>query len=289
MNRATSRKTFAVSEYDLAATLDSGQAFRWEKTGDVWAAVVDGRWTTLRQTEDGIEARVAKPVGDWSWLADYLQVHVDISEVVATFPNDDPMRAAVQECKGLRLLRQDVWECLASFILSSNKQILQIRQMAARICERFGEEVECAGAQGRAFAFPSASRLARASEKELRECRLGYRAPYLLGSSRMVSEGAVDLTRIREIGCDAARDELLKLPGVGRKIADCALLFSCGYQDAFPIDVWIMKALKELYFARKRKVTPKRLQVFSQSHFGPYGGYAQQYLFHYMRKRAGRA
>ena len=288
MSRATSRKTFAVSGYDLAATLDSGQAFRWEDLGHSWTAVVNGRWVGLKQTGNGITARVAQPVEDWRWLADYLQVEEDIQAVVATFPEDKPMQAAVAECRGLRLLKQDVWECLASFILSSNKQILQIRQMVARICERFGERVESGDAGAPAFAFPIAERLAKASEDELRECRLGYRAPYLLGSSRMVADGDVDLSRIREIGCDAAREELLKLPGVGRKIADCALLFSCGYQEAFPIDVWIMKALKELYFARKRKVTPKRLQAFSQDHFGPHGGYAQQYLFHYMRRRAGR-
>ncbi len=289
MSRRTSRKTFAVEDYDLAATLNSGQAFRWVKHGEGWAAVVEGRWVKLSQTCKGIEARVAEPVRDWSWLADYLQVGVDIDSITASFPDDEPMRAAVEACRGLRLLLQDPWECLASFILSSNKQIAQIRQMVALICERFGDEVMRGDDEGAARAFPGAARIAALSEKELRDCRLGYRAPYLLKSARMVADGAVDLTRMREAGCDAAREDLLKLPGVGRKIADCALLFSGGYQEAFPIDVWIMKALKELYFARKRKVTPMRLQEFSATYFGPNGGYAQQYLFHYMRKRAGRA
>ncbi len=288
MSRRTKSKTFAVRDYDLAATLNSGQAFRWERSGDSWEAVVDGRWVGLRAAEKGVEARVAKPVEDWTWLAEYLQTDVAIDEVVASFPDDEPMRAAVADCRGLRLLRQDVWECLASFILSSNKQILQIRQMVALICERFGEPVPRLG-DGTAFAFPSAERIAGLSETQLRECRLGYRAPYLRGSARMVADGTVDLGRIREIGYGAAREELLKLPGVGRKIADCALLFAGGYQEAFPIDVWIMKALREMYFARRRKVTPKRLRAFAATHFGPHGGYAQQYLFHHMRKKAGRA
>jgi N-glycosylase/DNA lyase len=289
MSRRTSRKTFAVEDYDLAATLNSGQAFRWEKADDGWAAVVDGRWVLLNQTRRGIEARVAEPVQDWRWLENYLQVDVDIDAVTESFPDDESMREAVKACRGLRLLLQDPWECLASFILSSNKQITQIRQMVALICERFGEEVVGDEGIGTAHAFPCAEELAALSEKDLRDCRLGYRAPYLLNSARMVAEGEVDLTRMRTMGCDKAREELLKLPGVGRKIADCALLFGGGYQEAFPIDVWILKALKELYFAGKRKVTPKRLQAFSATYFGPNGGYAQQYLFHYMRKRAGRA
>ena len=289
MSRRTSRKAFAVEDYDLAATLNSGQAFRWVKYGEGWTTVVEGRWVTLVQTGKGIEARVVEPVRDWGWLSDYLQADVAIDSITASFPDDEPMRAAVEACRGLRLLRQDPWECLASFILSSNKQITQIRQMVASICERFGEKVKRDDGDEAAHAFPSAERIAALSEKDLRECRLGYRAPYLLKSARMVADGAVDLSRMREMGCEAAREDLLRLPGVGRKIADCALLFAGGYQEAFPIDVWIMKALKELYFPRKRRVTPKRLQAFSATYFGPHGGYAQQYLFHYMRKRAGRA
>jgi N-glycosylase/DNA lyase len=134
------------------------------------------------------------------------------------------------------------------------------------------------------FAFPSAERLARATEAELRACKMGFRAPYLLNTARIIAEGRLNLNQLQHLPVDVARGELMQLPGVGRKIADCVLLFACGFQSAFPVDVWVMKALRQLYFP-KRRVTPKRLQHFSETHFGPNAGYAQQYLFHYIRTK----
>jgi N-glycosylase/DNA lyase len=174
------------------------------------------------------------------------------------------------------------------------------------------------------FSFPAPERLARATEAELRACKMGFRAPYLLATARLVAEGKVDLDRLRPpstignppslrsgapgrqsaIGnraktphvvtykderadqppLAAARAELMQLPGVGRKIADCVLLFACGHPAAFPVDVWVMKALRQLYFPRRR-VSDRRLREFSETHFGPHAGYAQQYLFHYMRTK----
>ena len=194
------------------------------------------------------------------------------------------MAAAVSHCAGLRLLRQEPWECLASFILSSTKQIVQIQQIVALLCERHGEPVLAPGNRPPLHAFPSAEQLARVSAAELRECKMGFRAPYLKGSAQMVASGEVDLQRIAALDLEAAREELLRLPGVGRKIADCVLLFAYGFPAAFPIDVWIMKGLTQLYFPR-RKPALKRLHAFSRSYFGPHSGYAQQYLFHYLRTK----
>jgi N-glycosylase/DNA lyase len=116
---------------------------------------------------------------------------------------------------------------------------------------------------------------------------MGFRAPYLLAAARAVADGELDLERLRGLSLEAARNELINLPGVGRKIADCVLLFAYGFATAFPLDVWILKALRQLYFPR-RKVSAKRLVTFSETHFGPNGGYAQQYLFHYMRTKVSR-
>jgi len=192
--------------------------------------------------------------------------------------------AAVNACRGLRLLRQDPWECLASFILSSTKQIVQIRQIVSLLCERLGEPIPAAAEYAPAFGFPSPARIARATEAELRACKMGFRAPYLLESARHVVEDRIDLERLRHLPVEIARAELIKLPGVGRKIADCVLLFAYGFQSAFPVDVWVMKALQKLYFPRRR-AKAKRLRHFSETHFGPNAGYAQQYLFHYMRTK----
>jgi N-glycosylase/DNA lyase len=137
-------------------------------------------------------------------------------------------------------------------------------------------------AQAQVCAFPSAARLASASEAELRACKMGFRAPFLLATARRIAEGQCDLSRLQTLPLEAARAELMSLPGVGRKIADCVLLFAYGYPRAFPVDVWIAKALQQLYFPRRR-VRLSRLQQFANAHFGPNAGYAQQYLFHYMR------
>jgi len=278
------RVLFRVADYDLGATLSSGQAFRWTCRDAGWEGVLGARWVRLTVVDGGIQAETAEDVFAWDWLAHYLQISLDLSRVAAEFPSDEPMQMAVKSCYGLRLLRQDPWECLASFILSSTKQIVQIQQIVRLLCARFGEPVCGPLSQPPAHAFPTAERLAQASETDLRACKMGFRAPYLLATARAVAGGELELVTLAQMEREHARAELMKLPGVGRKIADCVLLFAYGFQDAFPIDVWVRKALRQLYF-RNRNVPPKRLERFSQSHFGPYAGYAQQYLFQYMRTR----
>jgi len=286
MTPGTALTTFPGRDYDLAATLTSGQVFRWELRDGGWEAVVKGRWVRLLSQPDGIQAQAAEPLADWRWLADYLQTGVDVEAVAASFPGDAPMRAAVLASRGLRLLRQEPWECLASFILSSTKQIVQIQQIVRQLCERLGDPVAVPPGHEPAFAFPTAARLAQCTEAELRACKMGFRAAYLRATARMVAGGEVDLAGLGSLPIAAARQQLLRLPGVGRKIADCVLLFAFGFERAFPLDVWVMKALRRLYFPRRR-VSLARLRQFADTHFGPHGGYAQQYLFCYMRKRRG--
>jgi N-glycosylase/DNA lyase len=273
---------FPLKDYDLPATFTCGQAFRWQQEGQDWTGIVGGRWVRLRAETNMLFAQTAVSVSNWQWLKDYLQMDLDLNAVLSTFPQDEPMRAAVGRCRGLRLLRQDPWECLASFITSSNKRIVQIRQIICLLCRHFGEPLPAGKEACSAFAFPSPAQLADASEAELRACKLGFRAPYLLETARIIARGQFDLHGLRGAAVERARLELMELPGVGRKIADCVLLFAYGHQAAFPVDVWIMKALRELYFPRGRMVL-SRLREFAATHFGPNAGYAQQYLFHYMR------
>lgn len=285
MTGVDTTKSFTLRDYDLAATLTSGQAFRWEACNQRWTGVIGTHWVRLHPGPGTLTAETAVPVPNWDWLAHYLQLDVDLAEVTRTFPDDEPMRAAVAASRGLRLLRQDPWECLASFILSSTKQIVQIRQIVALLCERYGEPLAVAPACPPAFAFPCPARLARATEAELRACKMGFRAPYLLATARVIASGQFDLTRLQALPIETARAELMQLPGIGQKIADCVLLFAYGFQSAFPVDVWVMKALRQLYFPRRRVSRP-RLHQFAATHFGPSAGYAQQYLFHYMRTKA---
>jgi len=270
-----------VRDYDLAATLDSGQVFRWQRNGDAWEGILGQHFLRLTQKADGIHARAAAPVTDWHFLHHFLQAEVDLATIIKTFPEDEPMRAAIDSCRGLRLLRQDPWECLASFILSSTKQIVQIRQIVALLCERLAPQPPGSNA---VFAFPTPQRIAACSEAELRACKMGFRAPSLLAAARAIADGKIDLENIRTLNYFEARAELMKLRGVGVKIADCVLLFGYGFDSAFPVDVWIERALQELYFPRRR-ASEKRLRKFAATHFGPHAGYAQQYLFHYMRTK----
>jgi N-glycosylase/DNA lyase len=280
----STRHFFPVRDYDLDATLASGQAFRWARHSAAWTGIVGSRHVTLSAAPEGLRAQTAVPVADWAWLGYYLQTGVALDQVLETFPQDEPMQAAVKACRGLRLLRQDPWECLASFILSSTKQIVQIQQIVALVCERYGEPVAVPPGAAPGYSFPAPARLAALSEAELRRCKMGFRAPNLLTAARRVAAGELDLASLGSLSVGEARNTLLELPGVGLKIANCVLLFAYGFPTAFPVDVWVIKALQGLYFPRRR-VNLARLQRFAAEHFGPQGGYAQQYLFHYMRSR----
>lgn len=273
-----------VQNYNLEATLNSGQAFRWDAAPPGWEGVVAGRWVHLVQTPEGIRAQTAAPCADWHWLAHYLQSEIDLESVLRTFPTDPPMRAALEHTRGLRLLRQDPWECLAAFICSSTKQIVQIRQIIASLCACFGTPVAVPAGHLPAFAFPGPETLAARSEADLRACKLGFRAPYLRACAQEVASGRLDLPRLAQMEVGQAREQLMRLPGVGEKIANCVLLFAYPFPTAFPLDVWVKRAIQRLYFP-KRKVHVKRLASFVRGHFGPHAGYAQQYLFHYMRTR----
>ncbi len=273
--------------YDLAATLNSGQAFRWKPSGPGWQGVIGPRAVYLEQRSGDIFIYTpsSNPPSDWQWATDYLQTNADLPAILATFPNDPPMQAAIARCPGLRLLRQNPWETLASFILSSTKQIVQIQQIVQALCDCYGDPLPMGRTGVSPATFPTPARLAALEEHNLRACKMGFRAPYLLKTARMVTDGQLDLESLRALPTPAARAALCQLPGVGEKIANCVLLFAYGFQDAFPVDVWIQKAIQQLYFP-KRKPTDKRLKHFVQTHFGPNAGYAQQYLFHYMRTHA---
>jgi N-glycosylase/DNA lyase len=196
------------------------------------------------------------------------------------------MNAARQFCAGLRIIRQPKWECLATFICSSMKQVAHIRQISRALRERYGEKRMICGIT--TYQFPGAQRLAIATEKELRECALGYRAKNLLATARAVASGEGELEKWSELPDAQLRARLCDLPGVGAKVANCVMLFAYERISAFPIDVWIERVLRQTYFKRNRKVTPRRLADFAAAYFGGYGGYAQQYLFHHARMTQAR-
>jgi N-glycosylase/DNA lyase len=264
-------------EFNLALTIGSGQAFHWMPQGTGYLGLIGDIPVHIEQS--GGELVVTR--GAEAAVRHYFALDHPLPEIYATFPSDPALQEALQFCRGVRILRQPAWECLATFITSSMKQVAHITQMSHAIRQRFGSAVPFACET--LYAYPSPQSMAEGSEQDLRDCKLGYRAKNLLETARMIAEGTVNLLDIAKMDDDEARAELCRLPGVGEKVANCVLLFGYERLRSFPIDVWIERVLRERYFARKRNVTLKRLKDFCEEHFGPYGGYAQQYLFHHAR------
>jgi N-glycosylase/DNA lyase len=292
------QKVWVVADYDLEATLSSGQSFRWVHFRGAWEGVVDRHWLRLHQTERGIIGERWGQKPEWAAVETYLRLDDDYPAILSTFPPDPPLQTAVRACRGLRLLRQPPWECLAGFLCSSTKQIVQIQQIMAALCERYGDLVELPDEpSGRDIdtdrsrsepsrisrAFPCPERIAALKESDLRACKLGFRAPNVLEAARRVADGRLDLVALKAVSLDEARAVLMQLPGIGPKIADCVLLYAYGFPKAFPVDVWVARALQELYFPERPNMKLPELLSFSERHFGPQAGYAQQFLFHYIR------
>jgi N-glycosylase/DNA lyase len=267
----------SAPDFDLAKTLDSGQVFHWEKIDQGFIGAIGDQPIYAKQRGDKLFVS-----GGCTDLAHkYFALDHPLADICASFPNDPVMRKAREFCRGLRIIRQPKWECLATFICSSMKQVAHIRQISKKLRERFGDARKIDNYV--VHTFPSTQRIAASSEKELRGCALGYRAKNLLATARLVANRDVDLEQMSALSGVELRLRLCQLPGVGAKIANCVMLFAYERLHAFPIDVWIERILREQYFARKRKITPERLRSFSESYFGQHGGYAQQYLFHHAR------
>lgn len=269
-------------DFDLAITLDSGQVFHWEEHRAGYTGIINEQPVFVEQR--GNSLLVTR--GSAAAVRRYFTLDHPLGDICAAFPDDPAMCAARDFCRGLRIIRQPEWECLASFITSSMKQVAHIRQMSRALRERFGQRHRLEGAV--LFSFPSPERLAVCSEQDLRACALGYRARNLLATAKRVASGEAELRAWRDLPDAELRARLCQLPGVGAKVANCVMLFSYERLRAFPIDVWIERVLREKYFPRARKVTSERLRVFCDQYFGEHGGYAQQYLFHHARKTTPR-
>ncbi|MEO7724913.1 MAG: DNA glycosylase [Chthoniobacterales bacterium] len=269
-------------DFDLALTLDSGQTFHWEPSGAGYLGTIGDRAVYVKQREGAMEIRgVPAEVA-----TQYFALDHPLAEICASFPDDSAMQSAAEFCRGLRIIRQPHWECLASFITSSMKQVAHIRQISHTLRQRFGDEKSLDGQT--VHVYPPPKRVAALQEKDLRACALGYRAKNLLAAAQLISSGEVDLDTLSKLPDDELRSQLCELPGVGAKVANCVMLFAYERLRAFPIDVWVERVLMQKYFPRRRRMTAGKLRDFAAKHFGAHGGYAQQYLFHHARKTTPR-
>ncbi len=262
---------------DLDATLTSGQSFSWkQEVNGHWRGWIDRRPCLIWAQGDAL--RAVGPGLTHEAVTRYFALDLPMREIFATFPSDPWLEKAQAFSPGLRILRQEPWETLCNFICSSLKQITQIEQINHELRRAFGDEI----GEG-LHSFPDASRLALATEAKLRACRLGFRARHLFVAAKQIASSEISLDRIATLPTAEAREQLMRIQGVGEKVANCILLFAYGRAEAFPIDVWVERVLRRLYFHNSTRVKHERLRAFAESHFGPNRGYAQQFLFHWIR------
>lgn len=289
------RQPQSLVQLDPGMTVSSGQAFLWEKMGRSWYGVHGSRivrFSKKRDGDGGFEF-ASFPEDDVVAVESGLfRLDDDIGSIIAEISRDPLVCSLAARYAGLRLMRQEPEQCLFSFVCASNTNIPMIRRMLGALAKKYGKAVSVDGLTF--HTFPSASALHRAEESELRSCGLGYRAKALKAAAGAVATGALNLNLLKKMGYDDARKELLQLYGVGPKIADCVLLFSLDKLDAFPIDVWIARALASNYHQLalqdakfSSKLTLRQYEAVSKGareYFGRYAGYAQQFLYYHMRQ-----
>jgi N-glycosylase/DNA lyase len=266
--------------FDLAASLESGQAHRWRKEDQWYSGVVRGNFIKIRQTPRGVEF-CSEPWPEVSVvpvLQNYFRLDDDLRAIYQEIMQDRRVADMVDRYPGLRVLRQEPWECLIAFICSANSNIPRIHQVMEKMADHFGNPISLNGEVR--HAFPTPAQLAKAGEAELRRLGLGFRAPYVDRATRLLLEKSLELDALIKMPYDEAKARLMECPGIGPKIADCILVFSLEKMEAFPIDVWVRRALAEWYFPGEKTPTNRVLEQWAHGYFGRYGGYAQQYLFH---------
>lgn len=265
----------------LAPTLDGGQAFRWWPDGDGWRGVIGRRALRLSERETGVlvEAVDGRPAdGVAECVSRYLSLDVDLGPFARRFADDPCLGPAMRCYPGLRLLRQDPWECLVAFICSATSNIPRIKRNVDSIAA-LGNRT---GPGERDFAFPSPAVIAAEGETRLRNLGLGFRAKFVTLAAEAVASGRMELGPLRRVSYEEAKARLLALDGVGEKIADCVLAFSLDKPQAFPIDRWTRRALEEWY-GLPPELNNSDAGEWARARFGDYGAIAQQYMFHQQR------
>jgi len=290
--------------FSLDHTLSCGQTFRWQKGGDWWIGVVGHAALKVRQGNGMLEFQASSDDVNKGFLQRYFRLDDDLPVIYSKIAKDTYVRRAIRQFHGLRLVRQEPWECLISYICATFKNIPAIKQMIHNLSMRFGKPVMFDGQEH--CTFPEPEILAEASLADLKLCKLGYRAVNVRETARLLCRGKFDLESLRTIPYQKANRMLLSLPGVGSKVADCVLLFSLGKLEAFPIDVWMKRVILECYsqyfetefldrIRSRRGLSTREYKVFydfGRGYFGEYLGYAQEYLYHYKRcqmQRVGKA
>ena len=270
-----------INDFELKDIFECGQCFRWKKESDESYTGVIAEGVLNVSKEDGkiiIRSSFDDRLEDV--CVNYFDLKRDYSKIKEIISqNDENMQKAIEYGAGIRILNQNPWEMLISYIISAANNIPRISKTIENLSKKFGKKIELSGKEY--YLFPTPEELSKATMEDLRACNLGFRDKYVYNATKMVIEGGLDLEELRELEYLEAKKKLMKVPGVGAKVADCILLFSLGKIEAFPVDTWIKKVMNELY-VDSTNIT--KINQYATERFGEYAGIAQQYLFYYKRE-----
>jgi len=265
------------SKINLDYSINSGQVFLWEKYGNIWYGINGSDVVSITDSSNQLRTYSKKSM-------DIFRNGDDSREIFQSITRDKVVKSAVKRFNGLRLLRQDPFQCYISFITSSNSNIQKIRLVLRNLCKKFGTKIRYE--EREFFLFPEPNVLAKAQKSDLLRCGLGYRTKAVKEAASAVISGRIDFDYLKKTNYQSAKESLLKIFGVGNKIADCIMLFSLEKLDAFPLDRWMIRVLQKYYSDKfllsNKTITEKTYQSLHNEivdHFGPYAGYSQQFLF----------
>ena len=265
------------SKINLEYSINSGQVFLWEKLDNTWYGINGLDVISINDSSNQFRTFSKKPT-------DLFRKKDDSKKIIQSISKDKVVKSAVKRFNGLRLLRQDPFQCYISFIASSNSNIQKIRFVLQNLCRKFGTKIKFEDKEF--YLFPEPDILAKAEKNDLLKCGLGYRTKAVKEGATAVVSGRIDFNYLKKTNYQLAKESLVKVFGIGNKIADCIMLFSLDKLDSFPLDRWMLRVLQKYYsdkFPMKNKtITEKTYQELHNEiveHFGPYAGYSQQFLF----------
>ena len=257
-------------------SINSGQVFLWEKNGTDWYGI-NGQ-DILKINENGVIKSILNS------KTNFFRKNDNMQEIIKSISKDETVKKSVKQYEGLRIFKQDPFQCMISFIISSNSNIQKIKNSLEKISKKFGKKVKIQNKEF--FLFPKPEKLANASIEEIKKCGVGYRAPFIKQASKMIVLKKINFKYLEKCDYEEAKKNICVIPGIGNKVADCILLFSLNKLEAFPLDTWMIKILEKYYSNQfnieTKTITKKQYQILHEkivNYFGPYCGYAQQFLF----------
>lgn len=273
-----------VNNFSISQIAESGQTFRWDRNDDgSYLIIAFNKVIVISQNDNDLIIKGITREEYNKIFKHYFALDIDYLNVINKLKGKDKfLNEAIIYGSGIRILNQDIWEMIISFIISGNNNIPRIKSSINKISEKYGNLIKEINGK-KIYSFPTPKQLSFASIDDLRECGVGYRDKYIFKTTQMIVNNEINLESIKDLNIDDLRNELMKLLGVGNKVADCIMLFSCNKLNAFPVDTWVKKILKEYYEIDYK--SNKKINEFANNYFGEFAGIAQQYLFNYMRNK----